>query len=74
MLSALEGDILGSALTPGSDFNKTYEFILPPEAGWWVADNCNVVVFVTDLSPHLMWAPYCKLLKRRLRSKYCFGY
>lgn len=50
MLSALEGDILGSALTPGSDFNKTYEFILPPEAGWWVADNCNVVVFVTDLS------------------------
>lgn len=50
MLSALAGDILGNSLVPGNDFHKTYEFTLPPEEGWWVAEHCNVVAFVTDLS------------------------
>lgn len=50
MLSSVAGDRLGEALEPGSNFSKTYEFTLPPEAGWWVASNCNVVAFVTDLS------------------------
>ncbi len=50
MLSALAGDILGTDLVPGSNFSRTYEYTLPPEAGWWVASHCNVVAFVTDLS------------------------
>lgn len=50
MLSALAGDPIGSALTPGTNVSKTYEFTLPPEEGWWVAHNCNVVVFITDLT------------------------
>ncbi len=50
MLSALAGDPLATALTPGTIIKKTYEFTLPPEAGWWVAENCNVVAFISDLN------------------------
>lgn len=50
MLSALAGDPIGSTLTPGTNITKVYEFTLPPEAGWWVAQNCSVLTFVTDLS------------------------
>ena len=50
MLTALSGEPIGSALNPGTNVTRVYEFTLPPEAGWWVAENCNVIAFVSDLS------------------------
>lgn len=50
MISALAGDPISSTLTPGTIISKSYEFTLPPEAGWWVAENCSVVAFISDLN------------------------
>ncbi|MBK8746581.1 MAG: Omp28-related outer membrane protein [Saprospiraceae bacterium] len=50
MLTELAGDPIGLTLTPGSQIKRTYEFTLPPENGWWVAKNCQVVAFISDLS------------------------
>ncbi len=50
MLSDIAGDPIGLTLTPGSQIKRTYEFNLPPEDGWWVAKNCQVVAFISDLS------------------------
>jgi len=48
MLSDLNGDALATSLQVGTPLTKTYEFILPTEAGWWVAKNCSVVAFISD--------------------------
>ena len=50
MLSSLAGDAIGGTLTPGTKIVRNFEFTLPPEAGWWVAENCSVVAFISDLS------------------------
>ena len=49
MLSDITGDEIGLTLTPGKDIVRFYEFYFPPEAGWWVAENCSFVAFVSDL-------------------------
>ena len=48
MMSDLNGDALATSLQVGTPLTKTYEFILPTEAGWWVAKNCSVVAFISD--------------------------
>lgn len=50
MISALAGDPIATTLTPGTIIKKTYEFTLPAEDGWWVAENCNIVAFISDLN------------------------
>lgn len=47
VLSSVDGDIISDPLTGGAVIEKTYTFTLPPEDGWWVAENCNVVAFAT---------------------------
>ena len=48
ILSKLEGDELTNAMTNGKELVKTYQFTLPEEDGWWVAENCSIVAFISD--------------------------
>ncbi len=47
MLSAPAGDLLTIAAEAFVPYEKSYAFTLPPEDGWWRANNCEVVAFVS---------------------------
>ncbi len=47
VLTLAEGDLLEGPISAFSNITKTYRFTLPPEDGWWKAQNCHVVSFVT---------------------------
>jgi hypothetical protein len=50
MLTNFDGNFLTANIKFGDVLTKEYSFTLPPEAGWWDADNVHVVAFVTDAS------------------------
>ena len=47
ILSSVSGDPLATQLAPGNPLTVSYNFTLPAEDGWWVAENCSVIGFVT---------------------------
>jgi len=47
LLTPSEGDLLSGPITAFAGFTKTYQFDLPTEDGWWKAENCQVVSFVS---------------------------
>lgn len=51
VLSSVNGDPMPSQLLPGEPVSLNYRFTLPEEDGWWVADNCKVIGFVTNRDP-----------------------
>lgn len=48
LLSDINGDLLNTQLRIGEPISKEYQFTLPAEAGWWKAENCEVVAFLSD--------------------------
>ncbi len=46
-LSTPSGDILGTDPSEFQPLEKDYSFTLPPENGWWVDTNCQIVAFLT---------------------------
>lgn len=48
VLSSVNGDVLSSQISPSNPVNRSYTFTLPDEDGWWVAENCRVVAFVSE--------------------------
>lgn len=50
MLTNFDGNFLTANMRFGDVLTKEYSFTLPPEAGWWNANNVHVVAFVTDAS------------------------
>lgn len=49
MLTAVKGDALGSDLVANKILNKTLTFTLPTDDDLWVAENCDVIAFVTRI-------------------------
>lgn len=49
-VSSIEGDALVSAMESGVPIQKSYTYTLPEEDGTWIADNCNVVTFVSEVN------------------------
>ena len=47
VLSNIEGDPVGSSLGVGESFNRSYSFTIPPEDGWWVDDNMEMIAFIS---------------------------
>ncbi len=50
MLTNFDGNFLAANMKFGDQLTKEYKFTLPAENGWWNADNCHIVAFVTDAS------------------------
>jgi len=48
MLTAFDGDPFESELVANELINTSYSVTIPAEDGSWVADNMNVVVFISD--------------------------
>ena len=48
VISAVTGDGLGTNFDKGGIYSKTYSYTIPPEDGWWVAENCEIIVFISD--------------------------
>lgn len=46
-LTAPTGNPLGTSFSAGEIVTRDFSFTLPDEDGWWVAKNCEVVVFAT---------------------------
>jgi thiol-disulfide isomerase/thioredoxin len=49
MLTDVKGDALGSDLEANKILNKKLSYTLPVDDDLWVAENCNVVAFVTRI-------------------------
>ena len=47
MLTAIEGDQIGSNLTVGNFVERTYTFQIPDETEWWVPENMDVIAFLS---------------------------
>ncbi len=47
VLTAIDGDKITESFTRGSIIEKTLKFTMPDEDGWWVANHCNVVAFLS---------------------------
>ncbi len=45
-LTAPEGDLMGSGFEKGGIYSQNFNFTIPPENGWWVADHCEIIAFV----------------------------
>ena len=41
------GDMLGNNPSEFQPIEKEYSFTLPMENGWWIAENCKIVAFLT---------------------------
>lgn len=50
VLSESEGDVIEGPIAAFSAITRTYSFVLPEEDGWWKAENCQIVAFVTSES------------------------
>lgn len=50
MLTNFDGNFLAANMKFGDKISKEYKFTLPAESGWWNAENCHIVAFVTDAS------------------------
>lgn len=50
MLTNFDGNFLAANMKFGDKISKEYKFTIPAENGWWNADNCHIVAFVTDAS------------------------
>ena len=47
VLSDVSGDPLPGEITSESNIRRNFSFEMPPEDGWWVAENCSIIAFVT---------------------------
>ena len=47
MLTNTEGETLIGTMTGGQTVTRMYTYTIPPEDGWWVAANMEVVAFVS---------------------------
>ncbi len=47
VLSDVFGDVLPQSITSEPSVSRQYSFEMPAEDGWWVAENCHIVAFVT---------------------------
>ncbi|TVR87594.1 MAG: hypothetical protein EA411_06915 [Saprospirales bacterium] len=47
VLSDVFGDVLTQSITSEPSVSRQYSFEMPDEDGWWVAENCHIVAFVT---------------------------
>jgi thiol-disulfide isomerase/thioredoxin len=50
MITAVEGEAIGVSFNEGVVYEKSYSYTIPPQDGWWVAENCTLVVFVNELT------------------------
>lgn len=50
MLTNFDGNFLTANMKFGDVLTNDFTFTLPPEDGWWDAENVHVVAFVTDAS------------------------
>jgi len=48
VISSVTGDLLSTELSPHESVNRSYSFTLPEEDGWWVAEKCSIVAFVSE--------------------------
>ena len=50
LITAPQGELLGSSFTKGEFYNRSFNYTLPPEDGWWVAENCEIIVFINEFT------------------------
>jgi len=62
MLSEVKGDKVADEGRAFERVTKEYQYQLPPEEGWWKAENISVVGFVTTDAPRILQAREEKLL------------
>ena len=48
VLTNVTGDVLPDVLIPDQPINRTFNFIIPEEDGWWNVSNMNAIAFVTS--------------------------
>lgn len=51
MLTAYDGDGLTSSLTANEITQKSFSYVIPTDEDLWVAENMEVIVFVTEVTP-----------------------
>ena len=51
VITAATGDVLGNSFTKGQIYTHDFSFTIPPEDGWWVAENCEIIVFINEFTP-----------------------
>ena len=49
--SNINGDLIASDLQEGAVESRNFTFTLPPEDGTWIAENIEIVAFVTQVLP-----------------------
>jgi thiol-disulfide isomerase/thioredoxin len=50
IVTPVEGEPLGDSFTGAEVYKKTFSYTIPPEDGWWVAEHCNLVVFINEVT------------------------
>lgn len=48
VLTNVTGDVLPDVLIPDQPVNRTFNFTIPEEDGWWNVSNMNAIAFVTS--------------------------
>ncbi len=48
VLTNVTGDVLPDVLNPDQPINRTFNFTIPEEDGWWNVSNMNAIAFVTS--------------------------
>lgn len=43
------GDVLPSNLKTNQLVERTFEYTIPDEDGWWIPENCDIVAFVSEI-------------------------
>ncbi len=49
ILTSPEGDNLGNSFKKGEIYTRSLStFTIPPQDGWWVAENCEIILFINE--------------------------
>ena len=51
IITAPQGDPIVDEFVRGEIYKQSFSYTIPPEDGWWVAENCDIIVFISEATP-----------------------
>ena len=52
IITSPSGESIGTSFEKGGIYKNSHSFTLPPEDGLWVAENCEIIAFISEATPN----------------------